>query len=138
MRGEFSIHDTLCWSCANACGGCSWSAELTPVPGWVAEETYIWAGSVDSYHVTECPEYKPDDREDRRPSDLDTEGCVQLLEKAMSVVRRDFILGGSQTKTEVRQFIRDWLPDRTGIIHDLEKAAKEWETEMERRRMANA
>lgn len=30
--------DQLCWECKNACGGCEWSANLEPVPGWTAEK----------------------------------------------------------------------------------------------------
>lgn len=29
----------LCWTCANACGGCEWSARFEPVPGWDAIAT---------------------------------------------------------------------------------------------------
>ena len=31
----------LCWTCANACGGCGceWSDHLKPVPGWDATPT---------------------------------------------------------------------------------------------------
>lgn len=29
----------LCWTCANACGGCEWSDHLKPVPGWDATPT---------------------------------------------------------------------------------------------------
>lgn len=31
--------DQLCWTCANACGGCEWSDHLEPVPGWDATPT---------------------------------------------------------------------------------------------------
>lgn len=40
-------HSQLCWDCANACGGCSWSGidpvthkpRFEPVPGWKAKPT---------------------------------------------------------------------------------------------------
>ena len=69
---------TICWSCANACGGCSWSRYKThePVPGWTAIPTKIGMqinshgrikrGTVDSYIVLECPEYIPDAPRQRR------------------------------------------------------------------------
>lgn len=53
-----------CWTCQNACGGCSWSSELKPVEGWKAKPTKIkceegrYSGS---YHIIYCPEYIPDD-----------------------------------------------------------------------------
>ena len=57
---------TLCWSCAKACGDCSWSDYWThsPVPGWTAEESKLKVndGYVTSYCVVQCPEFEPDRR----------------------------------------------------------------------------
>ena len=58
------MKDTLCWTCVNACGGCSWSNhwEHSPVPGWKATRTRIRNTNTDddgSYLVEECPEYVP-------------------------------------------------------------------------------
>lgn len=55
--------DTLCWHCQNACGGCSWSKNLTPVEGWKAEKIKLKVDKGnynDSYIVNECPKFKPD------------------------------------------------------------------------------
>lgn len=49
---------TLCWECANALCGCSWSQRFEPVPGWVATPTYN--KGIQSYIVTECPEFDRD------------------------------------------------------------------------------
>ena len=54
--------DTLCWTCAKACGGydCPWAAKLKPVDGWTAKETvrdYKDGSTVRSYQVIECPLY---------------------------------------------------------------------------------
>ena len=38
--------EQICWTCKNACGGCSWSRNLTPVEGWKAEKTIRSAGIV--------------------------------------------------------------------------------------------
>ena len=61
---------TLCWKCANACGDCSWSDhwEHSPVEGWKAVPTEMRNdGRVAvSYIVTECPEFRPEDRKKRR------------------------------------------------------------------------
>lgn len=54
--------ETLCWSCQNACGGCSWSKSFTPVEGWEAKPTKH--NRIDSFFVTKCPEYIQD--EDRK------------------------------------------------------------------------
>ena len=60
--------NTLCWSCANACGGCSWSdGTFTPVEGWTAIPAKISAirgegreQEIDSFIVTKCPKFKND------------------------------------------------------------------------------
>ena len=53
-----------CWTCKNACGGCSWSREFIPVDGWTAEETHIKSnvGYEESYKIIKCPEYILDRR----------------------------------------------------------------------------
>ena len=56
---------TLCWDCAKACGGCSWSdySTRTPVEGWNATENLITirVGMLDkSYCVHDCPEFVRD------------------------------------------------------------------------------
>jgi len=52
--------ETLCWSCDNACGGCSWSKALIPVSGWDAKPIKIKGNMdskeyTDSYIVNSCP-----------------------------------------------------------------------------------
>lgn len=55
---------TLCWDCAKATGGCSWSDRLTPVEGWTAVPRRIASheipGMDSSYHVAACPEFVAD------------------------------------------------------------------------------
>ena len=52
----------LCFSCKNACGGCSWSRCGEPVDGWVATPTIILqnAEEKNSYSISECPQYEYD------------------------------------------------------------------------------
>lgn len=56
--GAFPISNTICWDCANATGGCSWSKSLVPVEGWKAIKTK--KQTVESYAVYDCPEFKRD------------------------------------------------------------------------------
>jgi hypothetical protein len=52
--------NTLCWSCKNSIGYCSWSKDFTPVDGWEAEKTKLklHSGGYDtSYAVKKCPLY---------------------------------------------------------------------------------
>lgn len=61
---------TLCWTCKNAYGGCSWTEveekkhgrpiRYEPVKGWVAIQTKNEC--FESFCVLSCPEYEPDDR----------------------------------------------------------------------------
>lgn len=59
---------TICWDCAKAYGGCSWSAKFEPVAGWTAEKMIRqrWRRGMDeeweSYDVRECPEFEVEDR----------------------------------------------------------------------------
>lgn len=52
-----------CWSCANACGGCSWSENLTPVEGWDAIPIIVKddEGDIRTYTIHSCPQYKAED-----------------------------------------------------------------------------
>ena len=59
--------DTLCWKCANACCGCSWSKNFIPIKGWKAQRTKVYQtdssvrrGETSSYVVIECPEFVSD------------------------------------------------------------------------------
>lgn len=60
--------DTLCWSCQNACGKCSWSRKFKRVKGWRAKKTIIKSDAnsleseIQSYLVLSCPKYIPDTR----------------------------------------------------------------------------
>lgn len=54
---------TLCWDCKNACGGCSWSRNFTPVAGWNATEGAVKVMCqksqryVQTFFVHSCPEF---------------------------------------------------------------------------------
>ena len=73
---------TLCWSCRNACGGCSWSRYKVwqPVPGWTAIETEFGGQKmingkvrrvpIKSYIVLDCPEFIPDKNNDKEVIEL--------------------------------------------------------------------
>ncbi len=51
--------DQLCFSCANACGKCSWSYNLVPVDGWTAKFS-ILPNEVETFRVIKCPKYEFD------------------------------------------------------------------------------
>ena len=50
-------YEQICWRCKNACGGCSWSHNLTPVKGWKAEFIPRDGEELDTYKIIYCPEF---------------------------------------------------------------------------------
>ena len=52
-------NEQLCWKCKKACGGCSWSDNLTPVDGWDATPTIVKdsMGDFESFKIKKCPEF---------------------------------------------------------------------------------
>ena len=46
--------EQLYWTCAKACGGCSWSRSFEPVKGWTAVRSRKYS---DGYRIKKCPEY---------------------------------------------------------------------------------
>lgn len=63
---------------------------------------------------------------------MDTEGCMQLLSKAMEVARKDYI-SDMDARMSVTRFIKDWLPDPEDVIGELKKAAREHDEAQEER-----
>lgn len=64
---KIQVSPQLCWTCKNACGGCSWSRKFEPVPGWTAVAVAMRyrdgkTRDVDTYSITACPEYVEDAR----------------------------------------------------------------------------
>lgn len=53
---------SLCWVCANALGGCSWSQSFEPVEGWDAVPCIIHGNGMEvpSFHVRSCPQFVRD------------------------------------------------------------------------------
>ena len=142
------LRKTLCEQCGKACDSrCSWSSELEPVPGWVADYAPVKvsysSGSktkdVDSYIVYSCPEYE-NDHGQVGTADVDPQGLIALLEAVLELAREDYIDFPGQRKG-IEKWIRDdnnWFPDPDGAIKSLRTAAtqadKEW-AERRKKRM---
>jgi hypothetical protein len=91
---EYVTKDSqLCWDCNKACGGCSWSRDFIPVPGWKAVPTKILQCSqngsgkarrycCDSYEIYECPEFEPLIMSDEKE-------FLKLMMRNVGRIRRD-------------------------------------------------
>ena len=58
---------TQCLACNNAYGGCQWSRDFIPIPGWDAirndlVDTAPYHREIESYTVLDCPEFELDPR----------------------------------------------------------------------------
>ena len=62
IRDKAKKTEQLCWSCARACGRCSWSKYFIPIPNWQASLSYNATDKTISYEITSCPEYVFDKR----------------------------------------------------------------------------
>ena len=77
----------ICFDCQKACGGCSWSTDFTPVPGWTAQKVTQRASNSkgkalwnETYHITVCPEFVKDEpRESIAYGELSEEQMRRLL-----------------------------------------------------------
>lgn len=87
-------NDQLCFSCAKACGNCSWSSQLIPVDGWIAENTVLPNG-IESFSISKCPEYEFDGlctrRDDKRGRNYTQTGKRGLIKKMAGLQNATFI-----------------------------------------------
>lgn len=80
-----------CWSCTKYAGGCSWSREFKPVPGWEAEPRTYGARpkykvpEVNSYEIVACPEYVWDGTDPRDTTDDEGQYRWKNVERMMQV-----------------------------------------------------
>ena len=118
------IRETRCIHCANATNrGCSWSDTFDPVDGWKATRT------LNSFVVHECPEYVSDRYMCRDPEGLDTEGCINLVEAIMRLMKEDY-MDMPEARRQIEAFIRNPLVSKlfffcvpTDLIARLRKEA---------------
>jgi len=109
---------TLCYERRKACKEkyCSWVRDFTPVEGWEAE----YNEKKDSYRVISCPEFE---RGRGLPKDLDTEGCMRLLEAAMELMRDDYIHGRGLREADTQD--KQNKKPRNRFQEDREKTRKQ-------------
>lgn len=67
--------NTCCAQCKNACGGCSWSKDFSPIKGWKTRRTKN-SYSSDGLKILYCPEFEAGDPlDDHEPA---RDGLVNL------------------------------------------------------------
>ena len=119
---------TKCWSCANACGGCSWSATGTPVNGWTATPTKVGVPGpmqIDSYFITDCPEFMPETF--KHIKHVDPEGYKALILMVVKIAVKDYKFFGPGGKAALKKWILNELPklcdiDGNYLLRKLEEA----------------
>ena len=118
------IRDTLCLHCTNACNrGCSWSDDFTPVEGWKAD----YNEKLDSFYVISCPKFS-EETEENKNRNLDTEGCLLLVERVLEVARDDYMKSTEGMQKQIQRFIRGrgarrltQIEDPEGVIQRLDR-----------------
>lgn len=124
MREKCIKKETLCWQCAKACGGCSWSSLAhKPVTGWTAERRDIPVQNssvpVESYVVHDCPEYVPDGREHDAPKQ-DVPPLPESMVEEMISLRENAGLTYEKIAERLgisQQTVRKYYHTRTGGAH---------------------
>ena len=103
--GGLSVSTTnICFDCQNACGGCSWTEidpatkrpRFEPVPGWTAKPVLLIIGRdkgnkeriAETYHVTKCPQFIPDEPRKRDTRQLTEEQSKHFLDNLTTYLRR--------------------------------------------------
>ena len=115
---------TLCWGCEkSATEGCAWAKNFDPVEGWEAEE------SKNGYLVINCPEFV---KEERRRRDLDTDGCMDLVEKVLETCREDYIMGGEKTEEKIERFLKGRGASRVHRISNPEAVIRKLKKDKEK------
>ena len=120
---QYEASAQKCWECGNACtGGCSWARDFTPVKGWTTDIRIDSRGR-ERTQIIACPEFVPEDRE-RRRLDLDTEGCILMVETLMELNREDYIRGGEKDREEVERFLRGHGASKVHMVKDPERVIR--------------
>lgn len=110
---------TLCWKCRNAMptatSGCSWSRDLVPVPGWVAEKHQQKSnGSIyEAYCVDYCPEFQKDSKVPEQICKND-EACMRL---AVIILQKQM----ERYRQALDQYARTRKDKFLGQIRDIER-----------------
>lgn len=112
---------TICWKCRNAVptatSGCSWSRDIVPVPGWVAEKhTTPHAndgGMITAYCVDYCPEFQKDSKVPEQICKND-EACTRL---AVIILQKQM----ERYRQALDQYARTRKGKFLGQIRDIER-----------------
>ena len=124
-----------CYSCAKACGKCSWSGDFLPVPGWSAAPVLDQKGRLYSYQIDDCPEFVPDYEPDPahkgciriRNRDFlrfDRDGMVKLYECFFLQLREEYRYAGkAKTRLSIERFLRSARAKRMFQYSDAEADA---------------
>ena len=112
--------EQLCWSCANACCGCSWSRWYEPVDGWTAEKTVIVQAGyrTESYKVTACPEYESDRRTYKQFPRYDMNELDEMLVKGSEPINKGIKrrMVEAIPEYQLRIYMKDLKPNEQNVV----------------------
>lgn len=122
----FGTVESLCSYCGHACRKkCSWAEDFTPVEGWTAYQ------NKNGYFVVACPQFEKEKLASRIPERLDTDGCINLVEAMIRVMKSDYV-DLPKARPGIERFIRNhdnngliFFADPEEIIAQLKKDANE-------------
>ena len=114
---------TLCWKCANACGGCSWSnGSFTPVVGWKAKKTVISANhgggfhaDIESYIVKSCPQF----RDDSEQFKIKNTSIQKAIVKVVKPLKQRPIIGSARWRLSKLPDLKDRINRLSGYGKDI-------------------
>lgn len=128
--------ESLCWDCAHAVGGCCWSSDFVPVPGWNALERPIMANngtySSTSFMVMECPQFRAESVKDwtgRR--EINEDGLYLMISHLVTGMKAEY-RENRKAREEIREFIRDSIYEK-GLLEELAREAEEADAEFEQK-----
>lgn len=128
--------NTLCWRCGNATGGCSWSRDFEPVPGWNALERPVMTKNGEcrakSFLVLWCPEFRAESVKDwtaRR--EINEEGLYRMIGQMLIEMKSEYREDRTARK-EIREFIQGSIYEKA-LLEEMTREAEEADTEFEQK-----
>lgn len=128
--------ESLCWRCGNAVGGCCWSRDFEPVPGWKALDQPIMTQDgkhvTPSYLVLKCPQCRKESVEDwtsRR--EINEEGMYLMIGQMLIAMKAEY-REDRTARNKIREFIRGSIYENS-LLEEMTRMAEEADAAFEQK-----